>query len=237
MFLQKKKVDRRARWVVWTFRQDLDLEIGELWVWKAKIVSWHVHCSCNLFSMVSAVICLLLEKGEMMKYWSNSLGNWILLYHCVSYSTSYVIVVCSVNYLAVFLFMTQITHTGCFFSFLLHSVWCWNKMICLVKGSWTKKTHHNPLDNDRLLKCTAAVCSLLCSVSVSLIPFYKSHLFSDTQTQIWKILYKACHFLYQINKYRFVCAIWSKLQSNMFYASSFEGGLSQTWFFLKIIEW
>lgn len=113
MFLQKKKVDRRVRWAVWIFRQDFDLEMGELRVWKTKIVSWHVHCSCNLFSMVSAVICFLLEKGQVMKYWSDSLGNWILFYHCVSCSTSYVIVVCSVNYLAVFLFMTEITHTGC----------------------------------------------------------------------------------------------------------------------------
>lgn len=181
MFLQKKKVDRRARWVVWTFRQDLDLEIGELWVWKAKIVSRHVHCSCNLFFMVSAVICLLLEKGEMMKYWSNSLGNWILLYHCVPCSTSSNSGMLCKLPSSVSIYDSNYTHR-LFFSFLLHSVWCWNKMICLVKGSWTKKTHHNPLDNDRLLNCTAAVCSLLCSVSVSLIPFYKSHLFSDTQT-------------------------------------------------------
>lgn len=133
-----------------------------------------------------------------------------------------------------------------FFSFLLHSVWCWNKMICLVKGSWTKKAHHNLLDNDRLLNCTAAVCSLLCSVSVSLIPFYKSHLFSDTQTQIWKIPYKACHFPLP-NKQVQVCLcnmikiiikhvlckfFWRRAFPNMFFLKDYRMIEWNHWWFL-----
>lgn len=77
--------------------------------------------ACSLFlSFVFHGVCSdlsLAGEGRNDETLKDSLGNCILFYHCVSCSTSYVIVVCSVNYLAVLLFVTQITHTGCFLVF------------------------------------------------------------------------------------------------------------------------